>query len=113
MTVNLLNSDQERDLRSTFQKFDKNGDGKLSLEELELGMKKHSNITSEEVQEIMEKADTDKSGAIDYSEFLAVAMDKRKVFTKENLDAAFNAFDTDGSGSISADEVRAVFGRLD
>jgi calcium-dependent protein kinase len=45
-------------------------------------MKKHSNMTSEEVRELMDKADADGSGAIDYSEFLTVAMDKHRVLTR-------------------------------
>ena len=47
----------------------------------------------------------DKSGFLDYSEFITAAMDMRKSLSKQNLEAAFKMFDSDGSGSITAAEI--------
>merc|ERR1712232_291319 len=57
--------------------------------------------------------DTDKSGSIDYSEFLAACMSTRTNWKREQLWAAFRAFDTDGSGKIDAIELREILGKTD
>jgi Ca2+-binding EF-hand superfamily protein len=42
-----------------------------------------------EVERIMNNADIDKNGHIDYSEFINATIDKRKLLSKERLKAAF------------------------
>ena len=64
----------------------------------------------EETSKIMEQADTDGSGFIDYSEFLVASMNKNTLLSKNNLETAFKTFDRDGSGSISTDELKTVIG---
>jgi calcium-dependent protein kinase len=68
---------------------------------------------NEETERLMKIADTDNSGFIDYSEFLAASIDRSKLLRRENLDAAFSAFDKDGSGTITSDEIKAVLGFQD
>ena len=52
--------------------------------------------------------DTDKSGFVDYSEFLAAAMDRKKLLSLERLEKAFEAFDKDKNGKISAQELKLM-----
>lgn len=40
----------------------------------------------EEVNRIMEIADMDKSGSIDYTEFITATLDKKKFINKERLE---------------------------
>lgn len=54
------------------------------------------------------QVDTDKSGFIDYSEFVVASMNQSSLTSNERLQAAFKMFDKDNSGSISADEIREV-----
>lgn len=42
-----------------------------------------------EVDRIMQVADIDKNGHIDYSEFIAATTDKRRLLSKERLKQAF------------------------
>ena len=56
----------------------------------------------------MLRIDTDKSGYIDYSEFLAAAMDRKKLLSAERLDTVFSAFDHDNNGKISASELKVM-----
>jgi calcium-dependent protein kinase len=48
---------------------------------------------SKETERLMQIADIDGSGFINYSEFLAASLDRSKLLRRENLDAAFKAFD--------------------
>lgn len=106
----LLNK-QERDrLAKVFKAFDKNGDGKLSMEEVKTGyLENYGTVMSdEEVEAMFKRVDMDNSGFIDYSEFVVAAMNENTLMSNEKLQAAFKMFDKDGSGQISADEIREV-----
>ena len=69
---------------------------------LKLVMKKKN------VEELFKNMDTDKSGMIDYTEFLASTMQKKIAFREDKLADAFKAFDKDNSGKISVKEIHTV-----
>jgi calcium-dependent protein kinase len=97
--------------RDIFLTLDVNNDGKLSREELINGFRKlYGEFAEEEVDSIMRVADSDGSGEIDYSEWLAATTDKNMLISDEKLRTAFEYFDKDGSGSISLDEIKSVLG---
>lgn len=52
------------------------------------------------------QADIDKSGTIDYGEFIAATLHMNKMEKEENLIAAFSFFDKDGSGYLTIDELQ-------
>lgn len=72
--------------RATFNTFDKNGDGSLSISEVASG-KLLGVLSVEDVMEEMEKIDLDGDGTLDIDEFkvmmLSILPDKRKVPKKE------------------------------
>ena len=106
----LLSKSEKDNLAKVFKAFDKNGDGKLSMEEVKEGYLEHYGkvMSDEEVEQMFNAVDTDKSGFIDYSEFVIAAMNERQLTSNDKLQAAFKMFDKDGSGIISADEIREV-----
>lgn len=106
----LISIKDTKALREVFKKIDKNGDGRLSKQELIDEYKTHVDRVEAEnlVDKIMIECDTDENGYIDYSEFLKATLDIKKILSAANLKAAFNLFDTDGSGKISANELRKV-----
>ena len=55
--------------------------------------------------QILHAADTDKSGQIDYTEFLAATMDAQIFLRNDYLRTAFDMFDKDKSGKIDIGEI--------
>lgn len=106
----LLSKAEKDNLAKVFKAFDKNGDGKLSIQEVKEGYLEHYGkvMSDEEVEQMFNAVDTDRSGFIDYSEFVVAAMNERQLTTNDKLQAAFKMFDKDGSGIISADEIKEV-----
>ena len=85
---------------------DNNGDGSLTIEELRIGLKDHPNGDS--LVKMLQHADTDGSGEIDYTEFIAATLDANVVMREDYLHTAFDMFDRDKSGKIDNEEVVAL-----
>jgi len=92
---------------------DKNFDGHLDKEELLEGLKKMGvEDYEEEANRILQSADFDNNGTVEFTEFCTVAMDKRKLLSDNRLKASFHLFDTSGNGKIDFNEIRTIL-RLD
>ena len=59
-------------------------------------------------EDIFKQIDTDKSGKIEYTEFISASLDKNIYMNEQKLRDAFNLFDTDKNGKISASEIERV-----
>lgn len=85
---------------------DVNGDGSLSMDELEKGLSKQKN--GKKILDLLRAADTDGSGDINYTEFIAATLDKNIFMNETYLKQAFDMFDKDGNGTIDNEEVLAL-----
>lgn len=103
-----LKDDELKELRDTFIKLDKDRDGTLSLEEIQNGMKMAKADLPEDIVEIVRNLDTDGSGNIDYTEFMAATLTKKQYLRREVMWAAFRVFDTNGDGVITKDELAKI-----
>merc|ERR1711871_1263117 len=104
-----LNEDQIKILRETFMALDNNGDGQLTVNEMKEGIKKAGlKEIPADLQQIMEDVDSDGSGVIDYTEFLAATLDKRLYLQEDVCWSAFRVFDRNGDGKISQEELKQV-----
>lgn len=95
-----------KNLKELFQSLDVNGDGSLSLEELKKGLSGQEN--GDTIYNMLQAADTDGSGEIDYTEFIAATIDANIFMREDYLRTAFNMFDKDRSGKIDSEEVVAL-----
>jgi len=91
----LLTKSEKENLGKIFKAIDVNGDGKLSKEEILEGYTKFFGKTmeKEDVLKMFDSVDIDKSGFIDYSEFVVAAMNEKTLLTDEKLHSAFKMFD--------------------
>ncbi|OMP11507.1 Calcium-binding EF-hand [Corchorus capsularis] len=104
-------------MKQVFQKYDKNGDGKISREELiSIMAALDSPPTPEEVDRMMSEMDKDGNGYVDLDEFLAFQAngnsDDGSQCGEKELKDAFDLYDMDKNGLISVTELHAMLKRL-
>ncbi|KAL3526772.1 hypothetical protein ACH5RR_011428 [Cinchona calisaya] len=101
------------EMRSVFNKFDANKDGKISEEEYKLALRVMGgkNAKLSEIAKAFKEADSNGDGFIDFEEFIKVQNEEGGVKTSD-IQGAFRVFDLDGNGKISAEELLEVMRRL-
>ncbi|KZV56512.1 hypothetical protein F511_22343 [Dorcoceras hygrometricum] len=96
-------------MRDMFALMDTDRDGKVSYEELKAGLRKvGSQLAEPEIKLLMDVADVDGNGVLDYGEFVTVTIHLQRMENDEHFRRAFMFFDRDGSGYIELDELREV-----
>jgi calcium-dependent protein kinase len=102
-----LSEEEIAGLKKMFLMMDSDGSGAISFEELKEGLKKvGSNLMEADIRQLMDAADVDHNGTIDYGEFLAATLNLNKIEREENLYAAFSYLDKDRSGYLTTDELQ-------
>ncbi|KAK6946907.1 Protein kinase domain, partial [Dillenia turbinata] len=104
-----LSEEEIQGLKSLFTNMDTDNSGTITYEELKSGLAQlGSKLTESEVQQLMETADVDSNGTMDYIEFITATMHRHKLERDENLYKTFQYFDKDDSGFITRDELETV-----
>ncbi|VDH98385.1 Hypothetical predicted protein [Mytilus galloprovincialis] len=98
------------DFKEVFELFDKDGDGTITIKELDTVMRSlGQNPTENEVKEMVQKVDTDGNGTIEFPEFLQMATDMMKsVDLADEVRDAFRLFDKNGDGYVTASELKTI-----
>lgn len=61
-----------------------------------------------DIKKIIESIDTDHSGSINYTEFIASCLEQSVICKEDNMHMAFRLLDVDGSGKVSRKELREL-----
>ncbi|KAH1106584.1 hypothetical protein J1N35_010352 [Gossypium stocksii] len=112
-----LDEEQMAELREIFSSFDRNNDG--SLTQLELGSLLRSlglKPSLDQVEALIQKADSNNNGLIEFSEFVAMLapelQPEKSPYSEEQLKQLFKMFDRDGNGFITAAELAQTMAKL-
>lgn len=93
-------------IKEMFAIMDTDHNGRVTLQELKAGLKKvGSKIDEPEMELLMEAADVDGNGYLDYGEFVAITIHLQRLSNDEHLRTAFLFFDKDSSGYIERAEL--------
>lgn len=102
-----LSVEEVAGIKEAFNKMDVENRGKINLDELKNGLHKLGHqIPDADIQILMEAADVDGDGTLNYGEFVAVSVHLSRMANDEHLHKAFAFFDRNQSGFIEIDELR-------
>ena len=84
-----------------FKKFDRDNDGVIGLQQLKEAYGEiQGNDNDEDCDHVLNKVDKNKSGKIDFSEFLIAVYDRKKLFVADSLMDAFDYLDENKTGYL-------------
>merc|ERR1719495_1495778 len=102
-------------VRQAFKKFDADGDGEISIQELKGGAKSIGKFSDGELNAIFAIGDIDNDGKISFPEFARIVIPtadekisqlKKSIGSGNEVAAAFKKFDTNNDGNISIQELQ-------
>ncbi|CAF2123835.1 calmodulin-like protein 5 [Brassica rapa] len=107
------------ELKRVFQTFDKNGDGRITKQELKDSLENLGiYIPDKDLTQMIHNIDTNHDGCVDIDEFESLY---RSIVNEhhndgetkeEDMKEAFNVFDQDGDGFITVEELKSVMSSL-
>ncbi|KAK8595922.1 hypothetical protein V6N13_000597 [Hibiscus sabdariffa] len=102
-----LSVEEAAGIKEAFDVMDTGKRGKINLEELRTGLQKlGQQIPDADLQILVEAADVDGDGTLNYGEFVAVSVHLRKMANDEHLHKAFAFFDLNKSGFLEREDLR-------
>jgi len=110
MALNFVEKEEEKKMKNLFYKLS-NGNKKylINKDNFAKTIKEVSkNYTDEEIDNLFNKLDENKSGILEYEELVRGFSDREKLLNQKNMKEAFNFFDKDKNGKINWDEISKV-----
>jgi len=106
-----FNDQQMEEFREAFTEFDIDGDGTISSQELGTVLRRiGERMSDKELKDMVDEVDADKSGAIEFDEF--VTMMAKRSSDQQKIQKVFNVFDKNQDGFISSVELTKVMSDL-
>ena len=97
-------------LQRCFRTLDRDGNKTLSLEELKYGLRNlHLSISEQDISKLLAAADRDRSGKVDFEEFMQLLRDPLSPRRAALVATAFAVLDKDGNGMVDITEVADVY----
>jgi len=102
----------DKQLRTAFNLFDKDGKGTIGKEDLKKLLKDMKvELTDDELKDILNDVDEDGSGKIEFNEFKKFMT--REMSEAQRLKEIFELFDSDGDGYITIPELKRTLKQCD
>ncbi|KAL8166304.1 hypothetical protein V2J09_007803 [Rumex salicifolius] len=105
-----LSHQRLHDIKEAFELYDTDNSGYIDAKELHVAMSAlGSEMTEEQINQLIADADEDGNGVLDFDEFCYI-MTAQSIEreTKEQITRAFSLIDKDGDGKISAVDIESV-----
>ena len=117
-----LTDDQIEDLKGEFFNLDSDGDGVITVKELEAilcSMQNKLSCSEKDIQQLLKVIDVDGDGKIDLKEYHTIMKDKtnrdlihRALVKRSSARKQFAKFDTDHSGYCSVEEIHEGYMKI-
>jgi calcium-dependent protein kinase len=111
MNIIAYNSSKEdiEKLRGAFDQYDSNNNGTILYFEFRKALN-GCNFSDSELKRIFASIDVNRTGVINYTEFLSATLETRGRIEDERIAEAFDKLDTDNRGFISKENICTVLG---
>jgi len=104
-----IEPDQVKNLEAIWNKFDKDGDGTLTMEQFKCVMNEYDHgYREDQIEAMFESMDWNDSDRINFNSLLTAFSYQRLVAVDERLWEAFAKLDTDNDGHITKAEIKRV-----
>jgi calcium-dependent protein kinase len=110
MMSSSLSEDEIDTLKRTFKELDLDGDGTLTLQELQRAIKADPSLgtSAAEIERLMQVADLDGDGKLSYEELMLTCVQRKLNAKEERIWEAFCKLDLNGDGKLTVDEIQQV-----
>jgi Ca2+-binding EF-hand superfamily protein len=112
LSTDLFSALELKQISNAFEEIDSNGDGHITLEELNTVLARMAadgtpgaSKTGEQVRNLMALGDIDNDGTLSFKELLAHASSRKLIAKEERLRSLFELIDEDGNGRITLEEI--------